>query len=144
MFAQTFLFSLSSLLLSILTDGGVTEINVMLLTAVHRLAGGMDENKRNCIECFSNLMDRDEVLQKGIALKPGSGKFTTLLSMFEILYVIPCTSHEKFICNNCAKHSEMSQPSYCLLISSRGGFTISNSISADIVYKREPVCVSED
>jgi hypothetical protein len=51
----------------------VTEINVMLLTAVHRLAGGMDENKRNCIVCFSNLMDRDEVLQKGIALKPGSG-----------------------------------------------------------------------
>jgi hypothetical protein len=51
----------------------VTEINVMLLTAVHRLAGGIDENKRNCIVCFSNLMDRDEVLQKGIALKPGSG-----------------------------------------------------------------------
>jgi hypothetical protein len=51
----------------------VTEINVMLLTAVHRLAGGMDENKRNCIVCFSNLLDRDEVLQKGIALKPGSG-----------------------------------------------------------------------
>ena len=51
----------------------VAEINVMLLTAVHRLAGGMDENKRNCIVCFSNLMDRDEVLQKGIALKPGSG-----------------------------------------------------------------------
>ena len=61
--------------------------------------------------------------------------------MFEILYVIPCTSHEKLICNNCAKHSEMSQPSYCLLISSRGGFTISNSISVDIVYKREPVFV---
>ena len=47
--------------------------NVMLLTAVHRLPGGMDENKRNCIVCFSSLMDRDEVLQKGIALKPGSG-----------------------------------------------------------------------
>ena len=61
--------------------------------------------------------------------------------MFEILYVMPCTSHEKFICNNCAKHSEMSQPSYCFLISSRGGFTTSNSIPADIVYKREPVFV---
>lgn len=47
--------------------------NVMLLTAVHRLPGGMDENKRNCIVRFSSLMDRDEVLQKGIALKPGSG-----------------------------------------------------------------------
>jgi hypothetical protein len=36
--------------------------NVMLLTAVHRLLGGMDENKRNCIVRFSSLMDRDEVL----------------------------------------------------------------------------------
>ena len=34
--------------------------NVMLLTAVHRLPGGMDENKRNCIVRFSSLMDRDE------------------------------------------------------------------------------------
>lgn len=47
--------------------------NVMLLTAVHRLPGGMDENKRHCIVRFRSLMDRDEVLQKGIALKPGSG-----------------------------------------------------------------------
>jgi hypothetical protein len=45
----------------------------MLLTAVHRLPGGMDGNKQNCIVCFSSLMDLDEVLQKGIALKPGSG-----------------------------------------------------------------------
>ena len=34
--------------------------NVMLLTAVHRLPGRMDENKRNCIVRFSSLMDRDE------------------------------------------------------------------------------------
>jgi hypothetical protein len=64
-----FLFSLSSLLLSILTDGA----NVMFLTAVHCLPGGMDENKRNCMVRFSSLMDRDEVLQKEIALKSGSG-----------------------------------------------------------------------
>jgi hypothetical protein len=32
-------------------------------------------------------------------------------------------------------------PHIVFLISSRGGFTISNSISADIVYKREPVFV---
>jgi hypothetical protein len=46
---------------------------VMLLTAVHCLPGGMDENKRNCMVRFSSLMDRDEVLQKEIALKSGSG-----------------------------------------------------------------------
>jgi hypothetical protein len=45
----------------------------MLLTAVHCLPGGMDENKRNCMVRLSNLMDRDEVLQKEIALKSGSG-----------------------------------------------------------------------
>jgi hypothetical protein len=44
--------------------------NVMLLTAVHCLPGGMDENKRNCMVRFS-LMDRDEVLQKEIVLKSG-------------------------------------------------------------------------
>jgi hypothetical protein len=33
----------------------------------------MDENKRNCMVRFSSLMDRDEVLQKEIALKSGSG-----------------------------------------------------------------------
>ena len=43
--------------------------NVMLLTAVHCLPGGMDENKPNCMVRFSSLMDRDEVLQKEIALK---------------------------------------------------------------------------
>jgi hypothetical protein len=48
-------------------------VNVMLLTAVHCLPGGMDENKRNCMVRFSSLMDRDEVLQKEIALKSGSG-----------------------------------------------------------------------
>jgi hypothetical protein len=31
----------------------------------------MDENKRNCMVRFSSLMDRDEVLQKEIALKSG-------------------------------------------------------------------------
>jgi hypothetical protein len=30
--------------------------NVMLLTAVHRVPGGMDENKRNCIVRSSSLM----------------------------------------------------------------------------------------
>jgi hypothetical protein len=45
----------------------------MLLTAVHCLPVGMDENKRNCMVRFSRLMDRDEVLQKEIALKSGSG-----------------------------------------------------------------------
>ena len=47
--------------------------NVMLLTAVHCLPGGMDENKGNCTVRFSSLMDRDEVLQKEIALKSGYG-----------------------------------------------------------------------
>jgi hypothetical protein len=45
----------------------------MLLTAVHCLPGGMDENKRNCMVRFSSLMNRDEVLQKDIALKSGYG-----------------------------------------------------------------------
>ena len=48
-------------------------VNVMLLTALHCLPGGMDENKRNCMVRFSSLMDRDQVLQKEIALKSGSG-----------------------------------------------------------------------
>jgi hypothetical protein len=100
-----FLFSLSSLLLSILTDR-VTEIkvresfekqlgisneraNVMLLTAVHCLPGGMDENKRNCMVCFSSLMDRDEVLQKEIALKSCSGYSVVLRYTRYLLSYLP-------------------------------------------------------
>lgn len=49
-----------------------TTANTIILQAAHRLPSG-DESKRNIIVRFNSLIDRDEVLQKAMKLRPGTG-----------------------------------------------------------------------